>query len=83
MVGLVRLTKLAKAANSTMLQDHMLMYINRSVAADVKLTKASKCIFYDLTQAGYGEVNGPDDYGYETQFRTCEKVEFLAKLRGS
>nr|GEX00342.1 hypothetical protein [Tanacetum cinerariifolium] len=50
MVGVVRLTKLAKAANSTLQQDHMLMYIDRSVAADVKLTKASKRIFYDLTQ---------------------------------
>ncbi|GJW32093.1 hypothetical protein Tco_0052125 [Tanacetum coccineum] len=39
LVGLEVVDELAVAANSVMLPDHMLVYIDRSVVEDVKLTK--------------------------------------------
>nr|GEV21394.1 sugar phosphate transporter domain-containing protein [Tanacetum cinerariifolium] len=49
MARLVRLDELAKAAKSTLIKDQML-YLDKSVSEDVKLTKKLESICFDFTK---------------------------------
>ncbi|GKD76318.1 hypothetical protein Tco_1334600 [Tanacetum coccineum] len=75
MVGLVRLDELAVAANSVMLPDHMLVYIDRSVVED------SAAFLNDIRRRDVEKATRLLMMVKEIQLQTCKKVAFLSKLR--
>ncbi|GJV94107.1 hypothetical protein Tco_1541920 [Tanacetum coccineum] len=49
------------ATKSHMFKDQMLVYIDQSIAEDVKVIKDMKKVLSDLIETGCGESNTPDD----------------------